>query len=92
MKIKVIQKKKEENIYIQGPDKFPLDDGRWGYLPTSIQLFLNETCKDAINLSEFVESLKITLEDLDFSKKNGFKWEDYGTKCEYVNTNNIINT
>ena len=37
----------------------------------NIQLFLNETCKDAINLSEFVESLKITLEDLDFSKKNG---------------------
>ena len=37
----------------------------------NIQLFLNEKCKDAINLSEFVESLKITLEDLDFSKKNG---------------------
>jgi hypothetical protein len=37
----------------------------------NIQLFLNEKCKDAINLSEFVESLKITIEDLDFSKKNG---------------------
>jgi hypothetical protein len=37
----------------------------------NIQLFLNEKCKDALNLSEFVESLKITIEDLDFSKKNG---------------------
>lgn len=26
-----------------------------------------------------------------FSKRHGFKWEDYGTTCEYVNTNNIIN-
>jgi hypothetical protein len=37
----------------------------------NIQFFLNETCKDALNISEFVESLKITLEDLDFSRKNG---------------------
>ena len=37
----------------------------------NIQFFLNETCKDALNISEFVDSLKITLEDLDFSRKNG---------------------
>ena len=37
----------------------------------NIQFFLNETCKDALNISEFVESLKITLEDLDFSRRNG---------------------
>ena len=36
----------------------------------NIQFFLNETCKDALNISEFVDSLKITLEDLDFSRKN----------------------
>ena len=37
----------------------------------NIQFFLNETCKDALNISEFVDSLKITLEDLDFSRRNG---------------------
>jgi hypothetical protein len=37
----------------------------------NIQFFLNETCKDALNISEFIDSLKITLEDLDFSRKNG---------------------
>jgi len=37
----------------------------------NIQFFLNETCKDALNIKEFVDSLKITLEDLDFSRKNG---------------------
>jgi hypothetical protein len=37
----------------------------------NIQFFLNETCKDALNISEFIDSLKITLEDLDYSRKNG---------------------
>jgi hypothetical protein len=37
----------------------------------NIQFFLNETCKDALNISEFIDSLKITLEDLDFSRRNG---------------------
>jgi hypothetical protein len=32
---------------------------------------LNEQCKDALNISEFVDSLKITFEDLLYSKKNG---------------------
>jgi hypothetical protein len=37
----------------------------------NLNLFLNEKCKDALNISDFIESLKITLEDLDFSNKNG---------------------
>jgi hypothetical protein len=37
----------------------------------NLNLFLNEKCKDAINMSEFIDSLKITLEDLLFSKRNG---------------------
>ena len=36
--------KKEE--YIIGPDKSPLDEGRWGYLPLSIQHFLYEVNAD----------------------------------------------
>ena len=37
----------------------------------NLNVFLNEKCKDALNISDFIESLKITLEDLDFSNKNG---------------------
>ena len=37
----------------------------------NLNLFLNEQCKDALNISDFIDSLKITLEDLLFSKTNG---------------------
>ena len=37
----------------------------------NLNFFLNEKCKHALNMSEFVDSLKITLDDLLFSKTNG---------------------
>ena len=37
----------------------------------NLNVFLNEQCKDAININEFIKSLKITLEDLYFTRKNG---------------------
>ena len=37
----------------------------------NIQVFLNEQCKDAINMSDFIKSLHITIEQLDFTKQNG---------------------
>jgi hypothetical protein len=37
----------------------------------NLNLFLNEKCKDALNISEFIDSLKITIDDLAFSKDNG---------------------
>jgi ferritin len=37
----------------------------------NLNVFLNEQCKDALNISDFINSLKITLEDLLFSKTNG---------------------
>jgi hypothetical protein len=43
-------KKKEEvsksDEYILGPEKFPLDIGRWGYLPPEIQTILHEINAD----------------------------------------------
>jgi len=43
-------KKKEENPeedeYVKGPDKFPLESGRWGYLPVEMQKFLHESSAD----------------------------------------------
>jgi hypothetical protein len=37
----------------------------------NLQVFLNTECKDAIKLSDFVKSLNITVEDLEFTKTNG---------------------
>jgi hypothetical protein len=37
----------------------------------NLNVFLNEQCKDALNISDFIDSLKITFEDLLYSKKNG---------------------
>ena len=37
----------------------------------NLNVFLNEQCKYALNISDFIDSLKITLEDLLFSKTNG---------------------
>ena len=37
----------------------------------NLNVFLNEQCKDAININEFIKSLKITLDDLYFTRKNG---------------------
>lgn len=38
----------------------------------TINVFLNESCKDAMNLTDFVENLQITLDDLKFTKDNGY--------------------
>ena len=38
---KVTKKLKQLDYYIKGPEKFPLEKERWGYLPLSLQLFLN---------------------------------------------------
>ena len=37
----------------------------------NLNVFLNEECKDAIKLSDFARTLKITVEDLEFTKTNG---------------------
>jgi len=43
---KKYKKKEEEDEYIKGPDKFPLESGRWGYLPVEIQIMLHEVNAD----------------------------------------------
>ena len=46
--VKDVKKKKveKEDEYIKGPEKFPLDNGRWGYLPFGIQKLLREVNVD----------------------------------------------
>ena len=38
----------------------------------SINIFLNEKCKDAMNLTDFVNNIKISLEDLQYTNKHGY--------------------
>jgi len=38
----------------------------------TLNVYLNEHCKDAMNLTDFVNQIQISLEDLEYSKKNGF--------------------
>ena len=38
----------------------------------NINVFLNTECKDAMNMSDFIESLKLTCDDLMYTKNNGF--------------------
>lgn len=41
-------KKTEEDDYIKGPNKFPLAENRWGYLPTGLQTLLGHKQKDCV--------------------------------------------
>ena len=38
----------------------------------SINIFLNEKCKDAMNLTDFVNNIKISLEDLQYTNQHGY--------------------
>lgn len=39
----------------------------------NINVFLNSECKDAMNLTDFVKNVKVTLEDLQFTSDNGYE-------------------
>ncbi len=39
----------------------------------NINVFLNEQCKDALNINEFINSIQISLEQLDYTKNNGIE-------------------
>ena len=53
----------------------------------NINVFLNETCKDALNMSDFIKSIEVTLEQLDFTKANGL--EKGITTVKMDNMNNL---
>jgi hypothetical protein len=38
----------------------------------NLQFFLNETCKDAMNITDFVSSIKLSLEDLENTGRQGY--------------------
>jgi hypothetical protein len=38
----------------------------------TVNVYLNEHCKDAMNITDFVEKVKVTLDDLQYTNANGF--------------------
>ena len=40
------KKKEKKETYIKGPEKYPLGEFRWGYLPPSVQMFFQESNSD----------------------------------------------
>ena len=38
----------------------------------TINVFLNEMCKDAMNLTDFVENVKVSIDDLLYTKEHGY--------------------
>jgi hypothetical protein len=38
----------------------------------NLNFFLNETCKDAMNIKEFIESLQVHFQDLEYNGENGY--------------------
>ena len=39
---------------------------------TNVLVFLNDKCKDAMNIADFIENVKITIEDLIYTKNHGY--------------------
>ena len=38
----------------------------------TINVFLNEKCKDAMNLTNFIQNIQVSLDDLMYTKNNGY--------------------
>lgn len=38
----------------------------------TINVFLNERCKDAMNLTDFINNIKVSLEDLEYTNQHGY--------------------
>tara|TARA_Y100001935_G_scaffold208345_1_gene177864 strand:+ start:8507 stop:9562 length:1056 start_codon:yes stop_codon:yes gene_type:complete len=68
MKEQMMEQMKEQSKIIQ--DMIPRI-GNNNNNKFNINVFLNEKCRDAINMTEFIESLQIQLEDLYYTKTNG---------------------
>ena len=86
MKEQMMEQMKEQSKIIQ--DMIPRI-GNNNNNKFNINVFLNEQCRDAINMSEFVESLQIQLDDLHYTKTNGLI---EGVSSIFVNGLNKLET
>jgi len=57
----IVELSKERNIIVNNTNNNQFN----------LNFFLNEQCKDAVNLSDFVDSLEITMDDLTYTRNQG---------------------
>jgi len=74
---KVVEKEvDDQDDYIKGSDKFPLDKNRWGYLPIAIQKYLqtdNKKCQISItNTNLKPNHLCLLRRGVEFNKNQSF--------------------
>jgi len=72
---KELEKLKLENAKLKGENNILKDNSVPQTITNNntfnVQLFLNEECKNAMNMGDFIKTIKLSLDDLDYSLKNG---------------------
>lgn len=72
---KELDKLKTENAILKGENNILKDNSVPQTITNNntfnVQLFLNEECKNAMNMGDFIKTIKLSLDDLDYSLKNG---------------------
>ena len=72
---KELEKLKMENAILKGENNILKDNSVPQTITNNntfnVQLFLNEECKNAMNMGDFIKTIKLSLDDLDYSLKNG---------------------
>ena len=51
----------------------------------NINVFLNTQCKDALNMDEFIQSIQVSMEQLEYTKKHGLEQGLSRTIMENIN-------
>lgn len=65
---RILTSEKEKNIINNNISYNHIKNGN----QVNINLFLNEDCKNAMNLTEFVSKVKLSIEDLIYTRDNGY--------------------
>lgn len=72
LKNTIIELSKRENVVIHNTNTNSNNTNSNNTNNFNINLFLNEKCKDALNITDFVNSLTIDFEDLEYVGNNGY--------------------
>ena len=71
---KVVQQNKTlmEKLVEMSRDRKTINYQNCNNKKMTINVFLNEQCKNAMNLTDFVENVKVSLDDLQYTKEHGY--------------------
>jgi uncharacterized C2H2 Zn-finger protein len=61
-----------EKVIELSKDRQVINYQNCGNKKMTINVFLNQECKNAMNLTDFVENVKVSLEDLKYTKEHGY--------------------